>query len=111
MQSISRKAPAAISEKCLDQELWAILDRHARLSASIQALQTKVPATSEARHILAIKILEEQFLRKHLIDIRPSTNHGAQSKLIYLSLMLAKTRTSMNESTVARVMRSVERFL
>jgi hypothetical protein len=111
MQSIARNESARISEKCMDQELWAILDRHARLSASIQALQTKVPATSEARHILAIKFLEEQFLRKHLIDIRPSTNHGAQSKLIYLSLMLAETRTSMNESTVARVMRSVERFL
>ncbi|PSH56577.1 hypothetical protein CU100_14435 [Phyllobacterium endophyticum] len=95
----------------MDQELWAILDRHARLSTSIQALQTKVPSTHESRHILAIKILEEQILRKQLIDIRPSTNHGAQSKLIYLSLMLAKTRTSLSESSFARVMRSVERFL
>ncbi|PSH55622.1 hypothetical protein CU103_30415 [Phyllobacterium sophorae] len=77
----------------------------------MEALQTKMPETGEVRRVLAIKILEEQFLRKHLIDVRPSTNLGAQSKLIYLSLMLAKTRTSMDEGTITQVMRSVELFL
>lgn len=70
-----------------------------------------MPATSEVQRVLAIKILQEQFLRKHLVDIRPTTNLGAQSKLIYLSVILAKTRTSMDERTISRVMRSVELFL
>lgn len=111
MPSTSRNASARILEECLDQELWTLLERHARLMTSMEALQTKMPETGEVRRVLAIKILEEQFLRKHLIDVRPSTNLGAQSKLIYLSLMLAKTRTSMDEGTITQVMKSVELFL
>lgn len=92
-------------------ELWTLLERHARLMTSIEALQSKVPATGEVRRVLATKNLEEQFLRERLVDVRPMTTFGAQSKLIYLSVMLAKTRTFMDERTIARVTRSVDLFL
>ena len=100
--------------KCMDEEfdgLWTLLDQHARLMTSIEALQLKAPTTSEVRRLLAIKIDEEQFIRELLVDVRPTTNLGAQSKLIYLSVMLAKTRTSMDETTIARVTRSIDLFL
>jgi hypothetical protein len=92
-------------------ELWTLLEQHARLMTSIEALQSKVPAAGEVRRVLAIKILEEQLLRKHLVDVRPNTNFEAQFKLIYLSVILAKTRTSMHERTIAQVMRSIDLFL
>jgi hypothetical protein len=92
-------------------DFWALLARHAEVIAKIDNLKGESHPTIEDKQEIEIRALEEQSLRERLLDFKPISNAGGQTKLLYFTLLLAKTETFLDDQAMARLMRSLDHIL
>ncbi|CAN7696764.1 hypothetical protein [Neorhizobium tomejilense] len=92
-------------------DFWVLLAHHAEVIAKLDNLQAKSYPTIKDKREIKIRALEEQSLRERLLDFKPSSNAGGQTKLLYFTLLLAKTETSLDDQAIARLLRSLDHIL
>jgi hypothetical protein len=92
-------------------DFWALLAQHAQAIANIENLQARSHPTTEEKQEIKIRALEEQSLRERLLDFKPISNAGGQTKLLYFTLLLAKTGTFLDDQAMERLMRSLDNIL
>jgi hypothetical protein len=92
-------------------DFWALLAQHAQVIATIDNLQARSHPTIEDKQEITIRTLEEQSLRERLLDFKPTSNAGGQTKLLYFTLLLAKTETFLDDQAMARLMLSLDYIL
>jgi len=95
---------------CSCEDLLRLTTHHARILGRVGNLRQKDTISVPDYRRLEQIADEEEMIREKIINYRPFSAGGAWIKLMYLVHFLARTKSSFDTETMARILDSVNDF-